>query len=443
MLHRCAVVLLLVSCVTTAARADLKTYVEKPDASFSYRLVAAEAIGEDATGYVLRMTSQTWRGVRWEHWVSLIVPKVVKHPDKAILAITGGSSQSRQPDGKSGVALMLGRLAQQTGAILIVVQQVPNQPLFGRLYEDDLISYTFDKYLTTGERDWPLLFPMVKSATAAMTAAQRVVKQRFGHDLKGFIVTGASKRGWTTWLTAAIDQRVVAIAPMVIDMLNTGPQLNRQLASYGRFSRMIEPYVARKIPQRFDTPRGKQLTDMVDPYVYRDRVNVPKLVLLGTNDPYWTVDAANLYFGGLKGVKHLYYEPNAGHGLGQGIFPTLGEFFAASLQGKTLPAMSWKRDAPNKLTVKWDNADTPGQPTVTMWQATSDNRDFRNARWTPTLLQGDGQITVQADVPKAGWTAFYVTVNFPGRFGAPFGLTTRMVVLPETFPHDPAQIRRR
>lgn len=57
---------------------------------------------------------------------------------------------------------------------------------------------------------------MVQSVVAAMDAVQSYTSSR-GREIGSFVVTGASKRGWTTWLTAAIDERVKAIIPMVYD----------------------------------------------------------------------------------------------------------------------------------------------------------------------------------------------------------------------------------
>ena len=45
------------------------------------------------------------------------------------------------------------------------------------------------------------------------------MKQGFA-NLKKFMVAGGSKRGWTTWTTAAVDKRVFGAIPIVMDMLD-------------------------------------------------------------------------------------------------------------------------------------------------------------------------------------------------------------------------------
>ena len=432
----CAVIVIF-SLAAGPVRADLRAYVQKKDDSFAVRFVSNHSVGS-ARVITAQFTSQTWRGIAWKHWLSIIVPGKIHHPGKAVLHITGGSTSSKPPDEKSSTGRALLAVADQLGAVVVIVQQVPNQPLFGDRYEDALIALTFAKYLETREEDWPLLLPMVKSATGAMDAAQSLLKDRLKMEVDEFVVNGASKRGWTTWLTAAVDKRVIAIAPMVIDVLNFDPQLEHQRKSYGKLSDQVKDYAELRLDETLKTPQGRKLAELVDPYRYLDNITVPKLVLLGTNDPYWTVDASSFYFPQLKGDKHLYYEPNSGHNLGPGIYPTLIAFIDAAMRGQTLPRVTWKKTGPGELSVTWDAAGKNELAQAVLWQATAPSRDFRRARWTSTRLEGKGSATVKIDAPNEGWTAFHVTVRFPSARGLPFAVSTEMSVVPETFPHTAA-----
>ena len=65
---------------------------------------------------------------------------------------------------------------------------------------------------------------MVKASMRAMDAMADFVKTalpQHNANLDSFVVAGASKRGWTTWLVGAVDQpRVKAIVPIVLDAIN-------------------------------------------------------------------------------------------------------------------------------------------------------------------------------------------------------------------------------
>ena len=93
--------------------------------------------------------------------------------------------------------------------------------------EDALIAYTWDKFLRTGDSRWPARLPMTKAAVRAMDTVTAFCGSPEGGKIKvdGFVVAGGSKRGWTTWTTAAVDKRVVAIIPCVIDLLNIEPSM--------------------------------------------------------------------------------------------------------------------------------------------------------------------------------------------------------------------------
>src|SRR5690606_23833858 len=152
-----------------------------------------------------------------------------------------------------------------------------------------------------GDYTWPLLFPMVKSAVRAMDAVQEFAKAKRKTAVNRFVVTGLSKRGWTTWLTSSQDARVEAFAPMVIDILNMPVNLVYQIETWKDYSPQIQDYVALGLVQDLESDRGKNLATMIDPYSYRQLLNKPKMLFMGTNDPYWVIDAVRHYIDDIPG----------------------------------------------------------------------------------------------------------------------------------------------
>ncbi len=195
------------------ARADLIEYVKKPDDAFSWKLKEKSDINGSRV-YQIDLISQKWHDIVWDHQLVVFLPVEVKPGRTMVLMNTGGSmSIGSQISGME--------LARRCRAPVAILFGIPKQPLFDDRKEDALIAETFVRYLKTKDESWPLLFPMVKSVIKAMDALQAFSKKEWQEPVKDFIVTGGSKRGWTSWLTAATgDPRVKGIAPMVIDVLN-------------------------------------------------------------------------------------------------------------------------------------------------------------------------------------------------------------------------------
>ncbi len=431
-----SVIMLAGLLLTPVLWADLVEYVTRPDDSFAVEVVDRQPV-EGGVAVFARLTSQTWQDIPWQHWLVIFRPDTVTHPDNMVLVVGGGNIRETPPGLGGGEARAAQQVAVATQSAIALVNQVPNQPLFGGLREDHLIAYTYDKYLQGEGDDWPLLLPMAKSAVKAMDATQQVMREEFEQEVTGFLLTGGSKRGWTSWLAAASgDDRVIAIAPAVIDMLNVVPQMRHQLASYGEYSNQIDEYTELGLQERMETPDGEKLRDMVDPYSYLETLTMPKMVILGTNDPYWTVDAANFYFPGLLGEKHLIYQPNAGHDITLNGVSALSHFFYMLQRGESYPAITWDIPEPGRITVEWDHPDG----TAYLWRAFSDNRDFRDSVWMSEILEGDGKVEAVVDAPESGWIAYYVEVRWPGELAFPYGNCTEITVLPDTMPFDPEAI---
>ena len=409
----------------------LETYVRKPDASFAWKRTEQKKI-KDLTLTHLEFISQTWRGHFWSHHLLVVRPTTVRQADVAMLFITGGSYNA--PDEKETERFH--EVAQRAGAVVAILNKVPNQPLYDGRKEDALIAFTFDQYLKTGDPTWPLLFPMVKSAVRAMDTLQSFARQEFDQKIERFVVSGESKRGWTSWLTGAVDTRVVAIAPMAIDMLNMKAQLDWTEKMYGQQSDEISDYTDLNLHQKLDDPPMQTLRAWVDPYSYRRSYTMPKLLLLGTNDPYWVVDSLRHYWSDLPEPKLVFQTPNAGHDLGGGhdAWQTLAAWFQMIADRQLLPKVEWQvrdgTDGAAGLTVR---VDQPANK-VRLWTAHSADRDFRDEKWTSRELEtqpGSSQASANVPKPAAGFTAFLAEVELTAPTGHCYKLSTQVQVTPD------------
>src|SRR6476659_675808 len=289
-MRRFLILLLLAAAAFAAGKQTaLDRFINTPDPSFKYELVKTIP-GEGYTAYVLDLTSQAWRTRSetnrpiWKHWLTIIKPEKVEGTT-GFLFITGGSITAPAPAtadaGNVDTALT-------THSVVAELRGVPNEPVVfteeGKpRNEDQIIAYTWVKFLKTGDETWPLHFPMAKAAVRAMDA---VTKFCAGENVTvdNYFVSGASKRGWTTWLTAAADPRVIGIAPMLIDLLNNEKSFRHHYRAYGFYSPAVKDYQDMGIMEVSGTPRYKELMRLEDPYSYRSRYTMPKFLINSAGD---------------------------------------------------------------------------------------------------------------------------------------------------------------
>ncbi|MGI5820390.1 MAG: PhoPQ-activated pathogenicity-related family protein [Armatimonadota bacterium] len=399
-------------------------YVNAPDDSFAWE-VAQEREMAGGTLTELKVTSQTWQELEWTHRVNVFMPPGCEDTSVALMMITGGS-----PEGQE--MMLLASAAQMLGAPVVVLGDIPNQPLFGGLNEDALISYTFTKYLETGDMDWPLLFPMTKAAVRTMDAVEAFSAEAWGRPIERWITTGASKRGWTTWFTGAVvPERLKGIAPMVYDNLDLPAQMKHQIDAWGDYSPMIHDYTERGLPDLLATREGRALGAIVDPYTLRDRITIPKLTITGTNDPYWPLDAANLYWDGLRQPNYILYVPNGGHGLGdfERVINAQVGFFKACTGRVALPNPTWQFDDVGYLRLTINPGDALPVVRVTEFKAHSPTRDFRGAEWTGRdAVEHRGTYIARALHPDEGYTALLGEIVYEVD-GREFPLSTNVRII--------------
>jgi len=431
---------------TLPPRTALDDYVHKADPSYSWKVVDSFR-GNGLTTYIVDLKSQTWRTAEevdrplWEHWLIIVKPHKMAR-GMALLRIGGDKNGKKAPEYAPEYLL---DIARETNTVAAEVLTVPNQPLEfygdGKLRsEDDLVAFTQSRFLETRDNNWPARNPMVKSAVRAMDCVQELLASEQGGEVavKEFVVTGGSKRGWTTWLTGAVDDRVAAIIPVVIDTLNLKDARLHRFASYGFWAPSLKDYVHHRVMQRMHLPEMQELMRLVDPYFYRHRLTLPKYIVNASGDQFFPPDASQFYYDELTGEKHLRYVANANHSLGgSDARKTILAFYRAIVNDTPRPRYDWELRDDGSFLVKC--TDKPSQ--VLLWQAYNPAaRDFRVEEigrvYSDSVLEetSDGVYVGRVETPEQGFRAFFVELSYDTGHAEPLRFTTSVHILPDVLP---------
>ena len=443
---RIAALLLLTALPLAAAETALDRYVKKPDPTYKYELIKTLP-GKGYTTYIVDLTSQTWRTPAdvdhtvWKHWLTIVKPDEVS-AHTGYLFLTGGSITSAAP---ARAGAMYVQTALNTHTVTAELRGIPNEPVqftdeTRKRTEDEIIAYTWRKFLLTGDDTWPLRLPMTKAAVRAMDTIQAFMADpaRGSIKVEKFVVSGGSKRGWTTWTTAAVDPRVAAIVPASIDTLNVQASFKHHWKVYGFWAPPVKDYDDAGLMDWMNTPEYDKLMAIEDPYSYRDRLTMPKYMVQAAGDQYFLPDASRFYFNDLKGEKYLRYIPNTDHGLKDtDAQESLAAFYETVARGTPRPNFTWSFEKNGDIRVVCKDKPTA----VKLWQATNpEHRDFRLAtlgpKYTSTDLEdrGGGVWLARVPAPEKGWTAFFVEMTWPGPGKYPLKFTSGVRVTPDTEP---------
>ncbi|ESO95659.1 hypothetical protein LOTGIDRAFT_231895 [Lottia gigantea] len=457
----------------------LDDYVNKPDSNYKWSKTNWTFRANGATLYLLNFTSQKWLTEEdvdkpyWFHYMVVAVPDKLTHPEHGLMYISYGSNgPTFTPDVGDEFVTFITLMAVSTGTICANLHQIPNQPLVFKKdptqmsrHEDAVIAWTWKVFVEDEPKrpEWLLRLPMTKGAVRGMDTIAAFAKTIYPQsNIDKFLVCGESKRGWTTWTTAAVDKRVIAIAPMVMDLLNLRKNLHHHYRSLGGWTFAFSDYYALNFTRQLDNPQTQVMADIIDPLAYKDRLTMPKYIITTGGDEFFIPDDSYYYWGMLPGETYLRVLPNAEHSLTFHriqLFFGVRSFYLSAIQQKPMPKFTWKREFTHdggKITV---TTETKPKTIECYYARTLDSkrRDFRLAAADPNNPKGFvpqpiiwlkapvtnpmvGLYEVYFDNPPTGWLGFFIQLSFNGLDAdSDFMFTTQTQIIPNYFPFPDCQ----
>jgi PhoPQ-activated pathogenicity-related protein len=410
-------------------------------------------------------------GSYWWHFLSIFIPKDRQGSihNAAHLHIGNGNSDDGIPTMNQEWMQRNGNFCRNTKAVTAYLKTVPYQPIQfpdGQppKTEDFIIGYTWRLFIEDPNEpnpDMVVLLPMAKAAKLALDTIHDFVKQQDSvYEITKFMPTGFSKRGWTTWLLACVDQRVFAMAPTVFDLLSMQSNLEHHNRAYGGWSWAFYPYWSENVTRYLYDDRTPQLATFIDPLSFNERLTMPKLIISASGDQFFLPDDANFFYSQLTGPTYLQIWENDDHGLGNHLDErdhNLQAFFLNAYQDLPFPDIRWSRSVTD-ISGRISLLVNPTPLTIKSWWADTTNitcepfgdiegvcrRDFRirtliadsGILWKdqPVYDLGGGEYVVAYDKGNFGYRGFFVEMTFPGPTGYTMRFTTEMVIIPDTYP---------
>lgn len=474
----------------------MKCFVQHNDRAYKYKFQSQNDT-DNVTIKTYILDSQKWpieadddiATTIWRHKLTLYIPKSVKH-SQAMFYVSGGYNtdiDGKEIFGPSKESLNFTKISIDNQTPVVVIENVPNQYLLINSVpkkEDQILAFTYKKVMEDPMRNAYLAghLPMVKSIIKGMDASQEILAKN-GFNISQFVIVGASKRGWAAWLASLEDERISAIIPVVIDILNVQQNIKHICNSYkNHCPPALRDYKAEGITDSIESKEFANLMEIEDPFTYINlsqyskQASIPKYIINTSGDDFYAPDSSKFYFNQLKGDNYIRYLPDAMHYLAGNpisdylnnmklLNEAISNYLYFHINNISLPNVSWKF-SDNKINI--DSSLKPEK--IKLWTAhNEEERDFRfinsyskfhlglktawiyASKFLPFSVSicdtcykeqeiipncsEEEECHIEADLPIAGkgWQASFVELyyNIEDR---DFIITTEVNISPDTYP---------
>lgn len=380
----------------------------------------------------LKFTSQNWHDLVWKHPARIYIPKDYKGGGNAGIFATArsffddpaspqltipGTTQNTEEQYAEATAIDLN--------LPIMVFSNPPEDFMG-LDENDLTGYALKKAVETGDLTWYSYVPITTGYLRAITLMHSLP----GVETERAMIMGCSKRGAAVSLATGVDpDRVAGIMSACYTGGNTLYGVAKQFAEFGPSVRGPENnrtgpghMSAEELLHTINNPFGLEIIKRFDPYIWRDQIKAKYFVVLGTNDQFFALGAADSMMQELQGDKAFVALDNVRHTwVSPKHLAAWRMWLAHTFLDRPISKITAKgTEESGQLRVSATLTSAPPPVAVKLYYSYNRyNRDWRAAKWESVPMVSDsGSWRASLPTKDGHKLAYYVEVEDSGAGGA-------------------------